>query len=352
MIKIRNIKIGKKNRPVIIAEMSGNHNHSLERALKIVDHAAKSGAQMLKIQTYTAETMTVNSSSKDFFINDKKSPWNGKNLYDLYKTSYTPWDWHKKIFERCKKRGIIGFSTPFDESAVDFLEKLNVPVYKIASFENTHLPLIKKIALTKKPVIISTGLASKKEIFEAINVLKKNGCRKYILMKCTSEYPASNRNSNVLTIPDLEKIFKCYVGLSDHTKGIGVSLAAIAHGAVLIEKHFTLKREDGGVDSNFSIEPFELNNLVKESFNVWESLGKVFYGPTEAEINSLKFRRSIYVTKDLKKGELFSKNNIKIIRPGYGLAPKYFERIIGLKAKKNLKKHTALSWSFIKRSKK
>ena len=351
MIKIKNLKIGKNSKPVIIAEMSGNHNRSLKRALKIVDAAAASGARMLKLQTYTADTMTINSNSKDFFIGDKKSLWYGKNLYELYKISYTPWEWHKEIFNRCKKHGIIGFSTPFDETAVDFLEKLNTPVYKVASFENTHLPLIKKIASTKKPVIISTGLANKNEISEAVNVLKKNGCKKYILMKCTSEYPATNANSNVLTIPNLKKIFKCDVGLSDHTKGIGASLAAIAHGAVIIEKHFTLKRSDGGVDSDFSIEPSELKDLVQESSNVWESLGKVFYGPTSTEINSLKFRRSIYTIRDIKKGEIFSNSNLKIIRPGYGLAPKYIEKIIGLRAKKNIKKGTSLSWSLVDKKK-
>ena len=349
MIKLKNINIGKGFKPVIVAEMSGNHNHSLHRALKIVDAAAKSGATMLKLQTYTADTMTINSNKKDFYISDKKSLWYGKNLYQLYKTSYTPWEWHAKIKKKCDQLGIIFFSTPFDESAVDFLESLNVQIYKIASFENTHLPLIKKVALTKKPVIISTGLASKKEIKEAVKVLKSNGCKKFILMKCTSEYPATNANSNITTIPDLGKSFKCDVGLSDHTKGIGTSLAAVAHGAVLIEKHFTLKRSDGGVDSDFSIEPKELKKLVDESFNVWESLGSVFYGPSKSEIKSLKFRRSIYFTRNLKKGEIISNKNVRIIRPGFGLQPRFLEKILGKTVKKNISKGTPVSWPLIKR---
>lgn len=349
MIKIKNIKIGKGFKPVIVAEMSGNHNQSLERALKIVESAAKSGAKMLKLQTYTADTMTINSDKRDFYISDKKSLWYGKNLYQLYKTSYTPWNWHAKIKKKCDELGIIFFSTPFDETAVDFLESLNVQIYKIASFENTHLPLIKKVALTKKPVIVSTGLATKKEISEAVHVLKSNGCKKFVLMKCTSEYPATNANSNITTIPDLEKNFKCDVGLSDHTKGIGTSLAAVAHGAVLIEKHFTLNRSGGGVDSDFSIEPKELKNLVEESFNVWESLGTVAYGPSKSEKNSLKFRRSIYFTRNLKKGETISKENVRIIRPGFGLQPKFLKKIFGKIAKKNISKGTPVSWSLIKK---
>lgn len=349
MIKLKNIKIGKGFKPVIVAEMSGNHNHSLDRALKIVEAAAKSGATMLKLQTYTADTMTINSNKKDFYISDKKNLWYGKNLYQLYKTSYTPWEWHAKIKKKCDQLGIIFFSTPFDETAVDFLESLNVEIYKIASFENNHLPLIKKVALTKKPVIISTGLASKREINEAVKVLKSNGCTKFILMKCTSEYPATNANSNITTIPDLEKSFKCDVGLSDHTKGIGTSLAAVAHGAVLIEKHFTLKRSDGGVDSDFSIEPNELKKLVDESFNVWESLGSVFYGPSKSEIKSLKFRRSIYFTRNLKKGEIISNKNVRIIRPGFGLQPRFLEKILGKTVIKNISKGTPVSWPLIKK---
>ena len=279
-----------------------------------------------------------------------------KKVYGMEKIfiNYTkhltlPGNGTQKSKKKCDQLGIIFFSTPFDESAVDFLESLNVQIYKIASFENTHLPLIKKVALTKKPVIISTGLASKKEINEAVKVLKSNGCKKFILMKCTSEYPATNANSNITTIPDLGKSFKCDVGLSDHTKGIGTSLAAVAHGAVLIEKHFTLKRSDGGVDSDFSIEPKELKKLVDESFNVWESLGSVFYGPSKSEIKSLKFRRSIYFTRNLKKGEIISNKNVRIIRPGFGLQPRFLEKILGKTVKKNISKGTPVSWPLIKR---
>jgi pseudaminic acid synthase len=345
---IGNYKISQKNKPFIIAEMSGNHNQSLERALKIVEAAADSGVHMLKLQTYTADTITINSQNRDFFIDDKKSLWKGKNLYELYKQAYTPWEWQEKIIKKSNELGMLCFSTPFDETAVDFLEKVNVPAYKISSFENVHLPLIKKVAQTGKPVILSTGLATKEEIKEAVQTLKIGRCKQYALLKCTSAYPAPPLNSNILTIPDLRKNFNCEVGLSDHTIGIGASLAAISHGATIIEKHFTLDRNDGGVDSSFSIEPKEMKMLVEESARAWQSLGEIFYGPTESEKNGLNLRRSIYVVNDIVSGEKLSKENIRIIRPGKGLAPKYFDEIIGRKVNKNLKKGTALLWNMLK----
>ena len=347
MIKIKNIKISQKNKPIIIAEMSGNHNQSLNRALKIVDAAAECGVHMLKLQTYTPDTMTLNINSSDFLIKNKKSLWYGKYLYNLYKEAYTPWKWHAKIMNKAKKRGLICFSSAFDETSVDFLEKLKVPLYKIASFENTDLPLIRKIASTGKPVIVSTGMASLSEIKDIVKTLKSSGCKKYILLKCTSSYPAPPNNSNVKTIPEMIKKFKCEIGLSDHTLGIGAALSAIAHGATVIEKHFTLNRKDGGVDSAFSLEPDEMKLLVKESEIAWRSVGKIKYGPTKIEKNSMIFRRSLYVCQNIKKGESFSKENLRIIRPGNGIKPKFYDKIIGCIAKKSLKKGTALKWRFI-----
>jgi len=344
---IGNYTISKENKPFIIAEMSGNHNQSFDRALKIVEAAAKAGAHMLKLQTYTADTITIDSKNEEFFINNSKSLWDGKSLYDLYKKAYTPWEWHEKIIKRSNELGMLCFSSPFDESAVDFLEKLNVPAYKIASFENVHLPLIKKVARTGKPIIISTGLATESEIKESVQTLKNGGCSQFALLKCTSSYPASAKNSNILTIPDLREKFKCEVGLSDHTLGIGTALAAISHGATIIEKHLTLDKNDGGVDSGFSINPNELKILVEESERAWQSLGKVFYGATESEEASLKFRRSIYIVRDIDIGEKLTTDNLKIIRPGLGLEPKYYEKLLGKKVNQKLKKGTALKWSML-----
>ncbi len=340
-------KISKEDKPFIVAEMSGNHNKSLDRAIKIVEAAAESGAHMLKLQTYTADTLTINSKNSDFLISDSKSLWKGKTLYDLYKEAYTPWEWHEKIFKRCNELSMLCFSTPFDETAVDFLEKLNVPAYKIASFENIHLPLIKKVAQTGKPVIISTGLATETEIEEAVEALKIGGCKQFCLLKCTSAYPASPENSNILTIPDLRKKFNCEVGLSDHTLGIGVALAAISHGATIIEKHFTLDRNDGGVDSSFSIEPNDMKILIKESVRTWQSLGNISYGPTDPEKGGLKLRRSIYIVKNIESGQKLTKENLRIIRPGKGLAPKYYEELLGRKVNKNLEQGTALTWNML-----
>ena len=346
-IKIGDIVIGDANAPFVIAEMSGNHNQSLERALEIVEAAVKSGAHALKLQTDTAATMTLNVSGGEFYIDDENSLWKGQNLHDLYKQAYTPWEWHKPIMQRANDLGIICFSSAFDESAVDFLEELNVPAYKIASFENNHLPLIKKVASTGKPMIISTGLATIAEIDEAVTAAKKSGCRDLILLKCTSTYPATPDNSNVLTIPHMRKLFGCEVGLSDHTMGIGASIASVAHGATVIEKHFTLARADGGVDSTFSLEPDEFKSLVIETERAWQSLGTVTYGGTRSEDKSNIFRRSIYIAEDIKLGETLNESNMRIIRPGFGLAPKYYEHFIGLTLKRDVKKGTPVSWDLI-----
>jgi pseudaminic acid synthase len=340
-------KIGPNHKPFIIAEMSGNHNQSLERALAIVEAAAKAGAHALKIQTYTADTMTLNLENPEFKIEDSDSLWKGNTLYQLYQQAYTPWEWHKPIFDRARELGLIPFSTPFDETAVDFLEELDVPMYKIASFENTDIPLIKKVASTGKPMIISTGMAAVAELDETVRAAREAGCKDLILLKCTSTYPASPENTNILTIPHMRELFNCQVGLSDHTMGVGVAVASVALGATVIEKHFTLSRADGGVDAAFSMEPDEMKALVVETERAWQALGEVKYGPTEKEKASLKFRRSVYVAKDIKAGEKFTKENIRIIRPGYGLEPKYLERIIGLTAKQDVKAGTPLSFDLL-----
>lgn len=327
----------------IIAEMSGNHNQSLARALDIVDAAAEAGADALKLQTYTADTMTIDCDKSDFIVDDENSLWAGERLYDLYQKASTPWDWHKAIFERCKEKGMVPLSTPFDSTAVDFLEELGSTVYKIASFENTDIPLIKKIAQTRKPVIISSGMATLDELIESVKALKENGCPKIILLKCTSAYPASAENSNLATIFELKKQFpECIIGLSDHTLGIGVSIASVALGAKVIEKHFTLARADGGVDSDFSMEPSELRQLVDEVRRVERAIGIVCYGAGQSEKKSLIFRRSVYAVKDIRKGEEFSSANVRVIRPGYGLAPKYIEQILGKKSKNNIERGTVI----------
>ena len=327
--------IGDGQRPYIIAEMSGNHNQSLSRALKIVDKAAEAGADAIKLQTYTADTITLPIRGGNFEIQDEDSLWSGKNLHDLYKQAYTPWEWHKDIMERAKKHGIACFSSPFDESAVDFLEELGTPAYKIASFENNHLPLIAKAASTGKPLIISTGMATLGELEMAVRTAKNNGCKEIVLLKCTSTYPASPENTNISTIPHLKSMFDLPVGLSDHTMGIGVAIGSITLGASVIEKHFTLSRADGGVDSAFSLEPKELNDLVIESERAWLAMGKITYGPTEAEKKNLIFRRSIYVAEDIKKGDLFTPKNLRIIRPAGGAPPYLWDNILGQKAKQD-----------------
>ncbi|WCK54192.1 pseudaminic acid synthase [Aneurinibacillus sp. Ricciae_BoGa-3] len=342
-IKVDNKTIGAGQPPFVIAEMSGNHNQSLERALSIVEAAAKSGVHALKLQTYTADTMTLDIADGEFFINDPNSLWKGNSLYSLYQQAYTPWEWHKPIFDRCKELGIICFSSPFDETAVDFLESLDAPLYKIASFEITDLPLVRKVASTGKPMIISTGMATLAEIDETVRTAREAGCKDIILLKCTSTYPATPENTNIMTIPHMRESFGCQVGLSDHTMGIGVAVASVALGATVIEKHFTLRRADGGVDSAFSIEPQEMEQLITETTRAWKSLGCVQYGTTNLEKPSLKYRRSLYIVEDIKMGEVFTKENLRIIRPGFGLPPKYYETLLGKKVSCDVKKGTPVT---------
>ena len=346
-IKIAGREIGFSHPPFIIAEMSGNHNQSLERALNIVEAAAKTGAHALKIQTYTPDTMTLDLDEREFHVSDPKSLWAGTSLYKLYSEAFTPWEWHKAIFDRARELGIIAFSTPFDDTSVDFLETLDVPCYKIASFENTDLPLIRRVAATGKPLIISTGMASIAELDDTVKAAREAGCKDLILLKCTSTYPATPNNTNILTIPHMRELFGCEVGLSDHTMGVGVSVASIALGATVVEKHFTLGRADGGVDSTFSMEPAEMAQLVLETKHAWQAMGQVSYGPTEAEKKSLQYRRSLYIVKDLKAGELLTQENIRAIRPGLGLPTKYQEVVIGKTIKKDVKKGTGLTWDLI-----
>lgn len=341
-------KTGRGHAPFIIAEMSGNHNQSLERALEIVDAAAQTGAHALKIQTYTPDTMTLDLDEREFHISDAKSLWAGTSLYKLYGEAYTPWEWHKPIFDRARERGIIAFSTPFDDTAVDFLESLDVPCYKIASFENTDLPLIRRVAATGKPLIISTGMATVAELDETVRAARGAGCKDLILLKCTSTYPATPETTNILTIPHMRELFGCEVGLSDHTMGIGVSVASVALGATVIEKHFTLNRAEGGVDSSFSMEPEEMAQLVRETERAWQALGQVSYGPTAAEQKSLQFRRSLYIVRDLKAGDMLTRENVRAIRPGLGLPTKYLEHLLGKSVKHAVKMGTALGWELIK----
>lgn len=334
-IKIAGRPIGTEHPPFVIAEMSGNHNQSLERALEIVRAASVSGAHAIKLQTYTADTMTLDVRGGSFEINDPNSLWAGKNLHELYKKAYTPWEWHKPIMELARELGLICFSSPFDESAVDFLENLDAPAYKIASFEINHIPLIKKVASTGKPLIMSTGMASLMDLHQAVDAARNAGCKQIVLLKCTSTYPALPHNTNISTIPHLRDLFSTEVGLSDHTMGIGVAVASIAMGASVIEKHFTLARADGGVDSAFSLEPLELKSLVVETERAWQSIGQVRYGPTDAETKSLGFRRSIYVAEDIAQGELFTSKNLRIVRPGDGASPSLLPQLLGRPARRS-----------------
>lgn len=346
-ITIAGKKIGLNHPPFVIAEMSGNHNKSLERALEIVEAAAKTGAHALKIQTYTPDTMTLDLDEREFHISDPKSLWAGTSLYKLYGEAYTPWDWHKAIFDRARQLGMIAFSTPFDDTSVDFLESLDVPCYKIASFENTDLPLIRRVAATGKPLIISTGMASIAELDDTVKAAREAGCKDLILLKCTSTYPATPSNTNILTIPHMRELFGCEVGLSDHTMGVGVSVASVALGATVIEKHFTLNRSDGGVDSTFSMESSEMAQLVLETERAWQAMGHISYGATDAEKKSIVFRRSLYVVEDLKAGSVLTTDNVRAIRPGLGLATKYLDIVLDSTVNQDVKRGTALSWDLL-----
>ena len=346
-IAIAGRKIGSDHPPFVIAEMSGNHNQSLQRALEIVEAAAKSGVHGFKIQTYTADTMTLDLDEGEFHISDPKSLWSGTNLYKLYGKAYTPWEWHKPIFEKARELGLVPFSTPFDDTSVDLLESLDVPCYKIASFENTDLPLIRRVAATGKPMIISTGMATAAELDESVQAARAAGCKDLVLLKCTSTYPATAANTNISTIPHMRDLFHCEVGLSDHTMGIGVAIASVAFGATVIEKHFTLRRADGGVDSAFSMEPQEMTNLVTESERAWLARGHISYGPTEAERESLRFRRSLYIVKDLRAGDVLTRENVRAIRPGLGLPTKYLDSVLGKTVGRDVKRGTALDWNHL-----
>ena len=341
-------RIGPDAPPFIIAEMSGNHNQSLDRALEIVDAAAKTGAHALKIQTYTADTMTLDLREGEFFVADKNNLWQGRTLYELYAEAHTPWAWHAPIFERARKHGMIPFSTPFDATAVDYLENLDVACYKIASFENTDLQLIRKVAATGKPMIISTGMTDLAELDETVRAARAAGCKDLVLLQCTSTYPATPLDSNLRTIPHMREAFGCEIGLSDHTMGIGVSVASVALGATVIEKHFTLSRADGGVDATFSMEPAEMAMLVAESERAWQGLGRIQYGAASAnEATSRGYRRSLYVVCDMAAGEAFTPENLRAIRPGSGLPTKFYDQLIGKHVSKPLKRGTPASWDLI-----
>ena len=346
-MKIGDRQVGHGMRPYLIAEMSGNHNQSLDRALEIVEAAAASGADAIKLQTYTADTMTLDIRAPGFVIEDPDSLWAGRQLYELYDEAHTPWEWHAPIMQRAHELGIACFSTPFDNSAVDFLEQLGAPAYKIASFEVTDLPLIKKVAATGKPLILSTGMATMAEIHEAVDAAKSAGNDDIVILKCTSTYPATPDNTNISTIPDMRETFGVEVGLSDHTMGCGVAVAAVGMGAILIEKHFTLRRADGGVDSSFSLEPSEFRMLREESDRAWQAIGKVTYGGTNAEDKSRAFRRSLYIAKDMDAGEELTPETLRIIRPGFGLPPKFYDEMLGKKVLRHVTAGTPLAWDLV-----
>lgn len=346
-IMIGDRAVGRGERPYLIAEMSGNHNQSLDRALEIVEAAAESGADAVKLQTYTAETMTLNLRTRDFVIDDPGSLWNGRQLYELYDEAHTPWDWHKPLIDRCTELGMHCFSTPFDFTAVDFLETLDVPCYKIASFENTDLPLIEKVASTGKPMIVSNGMATVSEIGDAVAAARRGGAEEIILLKCTSTYPATPANSNLATIPNLAETFGCEVGLSDHTMGCGVAVASVALGACVIEKHFTLRRADGGVDSAFSMEPHEFRMMREETDRAWQAIGKPTYGGVEAEQGSRIFRRSLYIAEDVRTGDILTERNLRAVRPGFGLPPKFLNVLLGKRVARDLVAGTPADWSML-----
>lgn len=340
-------KISSTQEPYIIAELSGNHNKSLQRALDTITMAKNAGVHAVKIQTYTADTITIDSSKEDFIIDG--GLWDGYRLYELYDWAHTPYEWHSYIFDHARKEGITCFSSPFDETAVDLLEDLNAPAYKIASFEAIDLPLIKYTAQTKKPLIISTGMANLFEIEEAVETARNSGCNELILLHCISSYPAPVEESNLRTISDLSKRFNVVSGLSDHSLGTNVAIAGVALGASVIEKHVTLSREDKGPDSEFSLEPKELEELCRHSLATWKALGVAGYDKKLSEEANLQFRRSIYFVKDIRAGDIITKDHIRRIRPGYGLHPKLENEIIGKQALKDIEAGTASSWNLISR---
>lgn len=346
-MKIAHLKIGADHPPFIIAEMSGNHNQSYERAVAIIDAAAHAGVHAMKFQTYTADTMTLDLRGGEFFISDPDSLWCGQSLYDLYQKAHTPWDWHRPLFDHCRKVGLIPFSTPFDASAVEFLEELDVPCYKIASPENVDIPLIRKVASTGKPLLISVGMANEEEITDMLAAARQAGCSEIALLKCTTAYPASPEDANLNTMPYLRERFGVEVGLSDHTPGIGVAVASVVYGGSIIEKHFTLDRRDGGVDAAFSMDTEEMRLLVVESRRAWSGMGRVLVGPSSSEHAALRGRRSLYVVEDMAAGEVFTERNVRSIRPGRGLPPKYLDDVLGKKAVCLINRGTALAWTLV-----
>jgi N-acetylneuraminate synthase len=341
-------QVGPTHKPLVIAELSGNHNQQLPLALAMIDAAAEAGADAIKLQTFTADSITLDCERSDFLIKEKDSLWYGQRLHKLYDKASTPYEWHEVLFNHARNLGLLAFSSPFDESSVDFLESLNVPCYKIASFELTHIPLIKKVASTGKPMIISTGMGTAEEIKEAVSVARSCGCKDLVLMKCTSTYPAEPVNTNLNTLTHLQQHFDCHIGLSDHTAGVGASIAAIALGATVIEKHFVLDRDAGGVDAAFSLEPAEFKMLVIETARAWQAMGKVVYGGTKAEDKSKQYRRSIYVSEDVRAGEVLTPNNMRIVRPAFGLAPRYWDEALGKRVNQNVARGTPLSWDLLK----
>lgn len=345
MLQINSRRIGLTYPPYIIAEMSANHNGDINNAYQIIDMAKKAGADALKMQTYTPDTLTIESNLPEFQLTE--GLWAGKSLYQLYQQAYTPWDWHKPLFEYAKKIGITIFSSPFDNTAVDLLEDLNAPAYKIASFEAIDLPLIRYVAQTGKPMIISTGMANADEIGEAIAAARDAGCNELAVLHCVSGYPAPSEDYNLKTLVDMQTRFKLPVGLSDHTLDNTTAIASIALGACIVEKHVTLDRNSGGPDDRFSIEPAELRSLCEGVKTVWQALGKVDYGRKSSELENVKFRRSLYFVKDIKKGDVITAEHVKSIRPGFGLAPKFFESVLGMIAAQDSKKGTAVGWDLI-----
>ena len=323
----------RRDRPFVIAELSGNHNRSKALAIDLIKAAAKAGASAVKLQTYTPACLTIRGA---FTITEPSSPWLGRELYDLYEEASTPWEWHEELFQIARDEGIPCFSTPFSTKAVEFLETLGNPIYKVASFEINHIPLLQCVAETGKPVIMSTGGSTVSEIEEAVNTLRKHGCKDLTLLKCTSAYPADPKEINLRTIPHMAALFGCGVGLSDHTLGIGVAVASIAFGVTCIEKHFTMSRADGGVDSSFSMEPQEFASLVTETNRAFDALGSVFYGLEEAEAKVSAGKRSIYAARAIARGEVFTEESLRIIRPGYGLHPRYFRGLLGKPASRTI----------------
>jgi pseudaminic acid synthase len=344
-VTIAGRRIGQGSPPYVIAELSGNHNHDIGRAYAIMEAAARAGADAVKLQTYTADTLTIDCDRPDFVLRD--GLWAGRKLYELYQEAHTPWAWHEALFAKGRELGLAVFSTPFDDTAVDFLEGLGAPAYKIASFELVHLPLLRKVAATGKPVILSTGMADLAEMTEAVETLGTAGCRELILLHCISAYPAPACDANLRTIADLAQRFALPVGLSDHTLGVDVPIAAVALGAVAIEKHVTLARADGGPDSAFSLEPDELATLVEGTRVAWEAIGTANYERAASEAGNAIFRRSVYAVRDIAPGEILSADTIRIIRPGNGLAPRHFDELIGKRARVAIARGTALQWELV-----